>query len=203
MFFADDQEANKRFKTFAVLILFFHSSEFVITFCYNRKLLSSQSFLFSRAYSLAMLFAICEFTLMSKKYREFESSSKIKFLEIAYVLGTTLCVFGETVRKTAEIQAKQNFTHKIQTEKRDEHELVRTGIYRVCRHPGYLGWLIWAPSTQLVLGNPVSFVAFACASWMFFKKRIPAEEYFLCKMFGDEVYGKYRMQTRTWIPFIR
>jgi protein-S-isoprenylcysteine O-methyltransferase Ste14 len=54
-----------------------------------------------------------------------------------------------------------------------------------------------------VLGNPVSFVAFACASWTFFKKRIPAEEYFLCKMFGDEVYGKYRMQTRTWIPFIR
>lgn len=30
---------------------------------------------------------------------------------------------------------------------------------RFVRHPGYLGWLIWATGMQLLLGNPVCLVA--------------------------------------------
>jgi len=61
---------------------------------------------------------------------------------------------------------------------------------------------LWAPGTQLVLGNVVSVVVFVFVSWRFFYKRIPVEEYFLERMFGEETYGRYRQKTKTWIPGI-
>jgi len=33
--------------------------------------------------------------------------------------------------------------------------------YRYVRHPGYLGWLIWAVGTQVLLTNPVCTLLFA------------------------------------------
>ena len=32
---------------------------------------------------------------------------------------------------------------------------------RYIRHPGYLGWFVWAVAGQLLLANPVCAVAFA------------------------------------------
>lgn len=32
---------------------------------------------------------------------------------------------------------------------------------RYVRHPGYLGWLLWAVGTQVLLCNPVTTIAFA------------------------------------------
>lgn len=41
--------------------------------------------------------------------------------------------------------------------------LVTRGVYRLCRHPGYLGWYAWAVGTQLLLCNPICTPAFAYA----------------------------------------
>ena len=123
-------------------------------------------------------------------------------IERVYKIGVATCDVGEFIRKWAEIHAKHNFTHVIQTEKRETHRLVTEGPYKIFRHPGYFGWFLWAPGTQLVLGNPVSFAVFVAVSWRFFHKRIPVEEYFLERMFGEETYARYRSKTRTWIPGI-
>ena len=32
---------------------------------------------------------------------------------------------------------------------------------RFVRHPGYLGWFIWAVGTQVLLCNPLSMISFA------------------------------------------
>ncbi len=32
---------------------------------------------------------------------------------------------------------------------------------RYIRHPGYLGWLVWAVGTQILLANPICTIAFA------------------------------------------
>jgi hypothetical protein len=45
------------------------------------------------------------------------------------------------------------------------------------RHPGYLGWFIWAPSTQLILMNPICFGLFIAMAWYFFNDRIPVCHY--------------------------
>lgn len=34
-------------------------------------------------------------------------------------------------------------------------------LRRYIRHPGYLGWFVWAVAGQLLLANPITTVAFA------------------------------------------
>lgn len=74
------------------------------------------------------------------------------------------------------------------------------GIYSFSRHPGYFGWFWWSVSTQILLCNPLSAMAFAYISFKFFKDRIPYEEYFLCRYFPD--YKTYRARVPTRIPGI-
>lgn len=63
--------------------------------------------------------------------------------------------------RSTQLTARGAFTHNIQTQRRPGHRLVTRGVYRVARHPGYLGWLLWAVGTQLLLANPLCAAAFA------------------------------------------
>jgi protein-S-isoprenylcysteine O-methyltransferase len=110
--------------------------------------------------------------------------------------------FGEFLRKGALIQAGHNFTQKIAdaNNKLDKHKLVTDQVYSLSRHPGYFGWFWWSVSTQILLCNPLSTMAFAYVSFKFFKDRIRYEEYFLCQYFPD--YPEYRKRVPTRIPGI-
>jgi len=99
------------------------------------------------------------------------------------------------------VTAGMAFTHYIQERRRSGHNLVKHGIYAYIRHPGYLGWFIWAPATQLILMNPICVVAFTIVAWYFFYDRIPYEEETLIDMFGNE-YIEYRKKVPSYIPFI-
>jgi protein-S-isoprenylcysteine O-methyltransferase len=79
---------------------------------------------------------------------------------------------------------------------------VTKGVYAYLRHPSYFGWGLWAISTQVILCNPVSMVAYAFASYSFFAGRIPYEEYQLYKFFGKE-YEDYAKRVPIRIPFIK
>lgn len=118
-------------------------------------------------------------------------------------MGILLVIIGEIIRKVGMITAQASFTHEIQYDKRKEHTLITHGIYQYIRHPGYLGWFIWAPSTQLILMNPISFVLFLGWAWYFFYDRIPHEEQVLIDNLFGERYIKYRQRVPTWIPFIK
>ena len=52
-----------------------------------------------------------------------------------------------------------------------------------------------------MLANPACAVAYACASFFFFRSRIPYEEQFLVRFFGEE-YRSYRERTYIGIPFL-
>jgi len=77
-----------------------------------------------------------------------------------------------------------------------------TSSYQYLRHPSYFGFYYWSIGTQLVLGNFISAILFAIASWMFFHRRIPFEEQTLLKLFPEE-YPDYRNKTFIGIPFIK
>lgn len=110
-------------------------------------------------------------------------------------------VLGWGLRVAALFTARANFTHLVAYQKRATHELVTVGVYRLCRHPGYVGWFLWSVSTQLVLANPVCFMLYAFASWRFFKGRIPQEEELLCNFFGQQ-YHDYAKRVPCGIPWI-
>lgn len=77
--------------------------------------------------------------------------------------GLALVCLGELLRKLAICTAGRSFTHVIATRRKDQHVLVKHGVYRLCRHPAYLGWLLWAVGTQLLLANPLCAAGFAAS----------------------------------------
>ena len=116
-------------------------------------------------------------------------------------VGVAMVVVGHAFRVGSMFHCAENFNHRVQTTKADNHKLVTTGPYRYVRHPSYFGWSMWATGTQLVLSNYISFFLWFYASYSFFKKRIPHEEYHLVKFFGGE-YKEYARKTPIRIPFV-
>ncbi|KAL3154072.1 hypothetical protein ABBQ32_013612 [Trebouxia sp. C0010 RCD-2024] len=185
----------KPFGTFLSAVTFFHVSEFVLASIYMRKDLSRRSWLISEPYCVAMLLACLEYWL------EIRYCSILKFKVISRA-GLAGVITGEVIRKTAMVTAKHNFTHDVKFERQQEHVLVTQGIYRYCRHPGYLGWLVWVLGTQALLANPICLAGFSIVAWKFFQERIAVEEQQLRLFFGES-YSQYAAKTPTLIPFIR
>ncbi|BDA40839.1 Protein-S-isoprenylcysteine O-methyltransferase [Coccomyxa sp. Obi] len=176
-----------------VSLSFFHGSEFFLAFLYNRQDLSRRSWLVSKPYCLAMLAAILEYSLESMI-----PALRTKWIS---VFGLGMIIVGEIIRKTAMITAQHNFTHVLQSERRENHVLVTHGIYRYFRHPGYFGWLLWMLGTQVLLVNPICIIVFITVAWHFFRQRITFEEEQLHYFFGQE-YDDYAEKVPTRIPFL-
>ena len=83
----------------------------------------------------------------------------------------------------------------------DDHKLVTEGVYRLFRHPSYVGWFYWSVGTQLLLANPVCTIGYTMASWKFFNERIEYEELNLISFFGQD-YIDYQRRVGTGLPFI-
>lgn len=175
----------------------FHMLEFVITARYNATRLFSDSFLISNGitYHLAHLFGITEFMLTATFLHHKQA------FRWNSICGLLMMIFGQCVRSLAMVHAAGNFSHEVAVKKRDDHLLVTDGIYSVFRHPSYVGFFYWALGTQLMLGNPVSCVAFAYILWRFFSLRIREEERYLIHFFGQP-YRDFKARTKTWIPLV-
>lgn len=115
--------------------------------------------------------------------------------------GLALSAVGLLTRSVAMATASSNFSHIIEGEKRQEHVLVTSGVYALLRHPAYFGFFWWSVGTQLLLANPVCVLAYAVASFEFFRDRIKYEEQLLVEFFGDE-YRAYRRRTYIGIPLL-
>lgn len=186
------------FYQFLLAIAFFHTSEFYLAYVFNRSELGWDSWLLSKQYCFAMTFAVCEHFLELFLFPSVKSHEALRFISGVGLGGV---IIGEFLRKGGMITAGRSFTHCIRTSRKPDHKLVTSGIYRYIRHPGYLGWLIWSVSTQVLLVNPLSTLIFAYVSWRFFAERIPYEEHLLRQLFGDK-YALYAASTPTWIPGI-
>lgn len=164
----------------------FHFLEYWVTARYNTPFASISAFLLTQngaAYNIAHMSALTE-CILSRLFLpdSYFTRTSAPFIGIRgqVVLGLVLIVLGQIVRTLAMAQAGTNFTHTIQYRKREEHVLVKDGVYAVLRHPSYFGFFWWGLGTQLVLGNVVCFVAYAVVLWKFFAHRIKSE-YFLTR----------------------
>ena len=66
---------------------------------------------------------------------------------ITLIVGLAMVIVGHTFRISAMFTAARNFTHVVAHEKVEEHKLVTTGVYSICRHPSYFGWFLWSIGT--------------------------------------------------------
>ena len=181
---------------FVACLGFFHTSEYALVWMFNPNELSRESWLLSTSYCAAMALAVVEYFVESAAVPHWKNQS-----ESLVWAGFLVVVLGEALRKGAILTARANFTHAIQMERRPQHQLVTHGVYSICRHPGYLGWMLWCVGTQVLLRNPACTLIFLVWSWKFFAERIPYEEKILLEMFGRR-YRDYAEKTRLWIPLI-
>ena len=114
-------------------------------------------------------------------------------------LGCFFIAFGVTIRLIAVATLKQQFTTKVSILER--HKIVETGIYKIIRHPAYLGYLASLLGLGLVLGNWVGLMTLVALPLLGILYRIQVEESVLLGYFGS-TYQEYANRTKRLLPRI-
>jgi protein-S-isoprenylcysteine O-methyltransferase len=82
----------------------------------------------------------------------------------------------------------------------DQH-LVNSGLYRLVRHPGYLGSLLFWLGVELSTDSWLSTLLVMLLMIATYCYRIASEEALLRQTFGPE-YARYSRGTKRLIPFV-
>ena len=104
---------------------------------------------------------------------------------------------GELVRLLALHDLGRQYSAFITVQ--PDHSLIRHGIYRVIRHPFYLGQLLFTPSVPLAFRSPLALFIFV-STVLFTLNRIRREEHFLVRHF--DFYSAYRRQSWRLLPYL-
>ena len=113
--------------------------------------------------------------------------------------GCLLVVFGLAIRVVSVATLKHQFTTTVAIVQK--HEVVVTGIYRVVRHPAYLGNLACLFGFGLLSANWLSLAVLVVLPLVATAYRIRVEEKALLDHFGS-AYREYAMRTRRLLPRI-
>jgi protein-S-isoprenylcysteine O-methyltransferase Ste14 len=113
--------------------------------------------------------------------------------------GVGLMVAGVCLRITSMRTLGRFYTRTLVTVK--QQNVVQTGIYKILRHPGYLGTiLIWC-SAGLAMANVVVLASAAVLLLPAYVYRIVNEEKMLVSIFGSE-YSNYMQRSWRLVPLV-
>jgi protein-S-isoprenylcysteine O-methyltransferase Ste14 len=116
-----------------------------------------------------------------------------------FVIGSVLAITGLIIRVSSILQLKQHFTYTVT--KIENHELIETGLYKIIRHPGYLGQLIIFLGISTCLSNWISILLMIIPVLLGYLNRIIVEEKFMIEQMGQK-YIDYQKRTKRLIPLI-
>ncbi len=83
---------------------------------------------------------------------------------------------------------------------KEGHRLIRTGPYRLVRHPLYTGFLTGALGSAITAGTAAASIGFLIMVGAYLIK-IRREEALLSQQFGDE-YQRFKQEVRALVPFV-
>ncbi|PWT93691.1 MAG: protein-S-isoprenylcysteine methyltransferase [Blastocatellia bacterium] len=112
-------------------------------------------------------------------------------------LGVVVLLVGIVIRWTAIHNLGQYFTGTVLI--KNDHTLIRGGLYRYVRHPAYTGTLIAHLGLGLAFSNWISLLFSSIPYALATAYRIHVEEQALRETFDDE-YVEYAKQTKRLIP---
>ena len=124
---------------------------------------------------------------------------RIYHWDIFFVLGAILTIFGLMIRIKSILTLKRQFTYTVT--KIESHELIDAGLYRLIRHPGYLGQLIIFLGISTSLSNWISILSMIIFVIIGYSYRIKVEEKFMIEQLGNR-YIDYQRLTKKLIPLI-
>ena len=116
----------------------------------------------------------------------------------AGAMGASICVLGLLVTLWARWTLGGNWSSAVTF--KQGHELIRTGPYRLVRHPIYTGLLVMALGTALDFGQLRCWLALpmmAIAFWI----KLKQEEQLMLRHFPQD-YPIYKRQVKALVPFV-
>jgi protein-S-isoprenylcysteine O-methyltransferase Ste14 len=116
-----------------------------------------------------------------------------------FMIGSVLVFIGLIIRVSSIMKLKQQFTYTVS--RIENHELIETGLYKVIRHPGYLGQLIIFLGITVCLSNWLSVLLMIIPVLAGYLNRINVEEKFMAEQLGQE-YLDYVKRTKKLIPSV-
>jgi protein-S-isoprenylcysteine O-methyltransferase Ste14 len=122
-----------------------------------------------------------------------EPFTTIRYLSIFFLF------LGITIRLIAIIQLGANFKGHVVIE--NEKELYQKGLYKVIRHPSYLGELLIFIGVSIAYYHPLASLIAVVVPTLAFIYRIDIEEKMLVSHFNHD-YIEYQSRTKKLIPFI-
>jgi protein-S-isoprenylcysteine O-methyltransferase Ste14 len=126
-------------------------------------------------------------------------TGRIYHWNIFFVIGSLLVFIGLIIRVTSILKLRHQFTYTVT--KIENHQLIQTGLYKVIRHPGYLGQLIIFLGTAVCLSNWLSILLMIIPVLSGYLNRINVEERFMAEQMGQK-YLDYRKRTKKLIPSV-
>ncbi|MFB0502895.1 MAG: isoprenylcysteine carboxylmethyltransferase family protein, partial [Candidatus Bathyarchaeia archaeon] len=115
-------------------------------------------------------------------------------------VGFGLCIVSSVLINWAMI-ANPYFEPTVRIQRDRNHRVITTGPYKIIRHPGYLGGILWTLSISLIIGSLFAFIP-AAAYLLLTVIRTSLED----KTLHDELNGyseyakrvRYRLLPRLW-----
>jgi protein-S-isoprenylcysteine O-methyltransferase Ste14 len=84
---------------------------------------------------------------------------------------------------------------------RDQHALVKTGVYRLIRHPMYSSFFLLGIAQMLLLPNWLAGLSGVVGAGLLYGFRVRREERMMLATFGDE-YRAYMADTKRIVPWL-
>ncbi len=118
---------------------------------------------------------------------------------IQSLIAQIIMIIGLSIRIYSMRKLNKSYTRILQTTK--QQKLYTSGLYKIIRHPGYLGTiLIWISFGFAIENYIVIFIAIPL-TLIAYSYRIISEEKMLLNQFGQE-YSNYQKKSWRLFPFI-
>jgi protein-S-isoprenylcysteine O-methyltransferase len=186
---------------FYILVSFvvFHSAEFTCAVLFRPHDTQPDSFLFFHSVAFLIAQTVAWIELFTRWH--FYGDAQWSWWRMLFFAALALAFYW--VRVQAMIDAADNFSFKVEVERRETHRLVRTGVFARLRHPSYFGSFYYFVMTQVMAGNWLCVVLFIGVLRFFFQRRIETEEALLesDEFFGEE-YTEYKRTTSVGLPLL-
>lgn len=129
----------------------------------------------------------------------FPASLDRSFTPAGAWLGMATMVAALWLFRRSHIDLGRNWSISLQV--RDQHALVKTGIYRFIRHPMYSSFFLLGLAQMLLLPNWLVGLSGIAGAAILFAFRVRREEQMMLERFGDE-YRAYMDETKRVIPWV-
>ncbi|MFA5299302.1 MAG: isoprenylcysteine carboxylmethyltransferase family protein [Lutibacter sp.] len=114
------------------------------------------------------------------------------------IIGLIFCIFGAVISCWSRYKLGRNWSLSVQ--KKENHELIQSGMYKIVRHPIYTGLLLVFTGNTIIVGDYRGIIAVLIVFISFWFK-LTKEEKLLMENFGNQ-YIEYKKRTKALIPYI-